>query len=176
MSRKVKTLMQDEMRQWFDGVTECVVCSVRGIPGTQNNRMRGELLNKDIRIRVVQNALASRAFADMGCAGIKDVLAGHSAIAYGGDSIVDLVKILEQWQKDVEKFEIKGGFLDGEALDRDATMALAKMPNRAELQGQVVGLALSPGRQIGGALIGPAGIIAGCIKAIADKQEEAAAE
>jgi len=51
-----------------------------------------------------------------------------------------------------------------------------KMPTRAEAIGMVVTLALSPARRIAGALRGPAGIVAGQIKAISEKKEEAPAE
>jgi hypothetical protein len=43
-----------------------------------------------------------------------------------------------------------------------------------ELQGEIVVLAASPGRNLAGAIAGPAGAIAGCIKSLVEKLEEAA--
>lgn len=107
--------------------------------------------------------------------GIKGVLTGPCAIAYGGDSIIDVAKVMMEWSKKLEPLEIKGGFLEGTVLDAKAGQELARMPNRQELQGMVVGQALSPGSNLAGALGGPAGYIAGCVEALAEKLEESEA-
>ena len=51
--------------------------------------------------------------------------------------------------------------------------ALAKLPNRKELQGIIVGQILGPGRKLAGQLKGPAGKLAGQIKKV---EENARAE
>jgi large subunit ribosomal protein L10 len=173
MSKKVKGLMQKELKSQFEGINECVVVSVRGIGGIQNNELRRDLLSKQIRINVVKNSLARRAFADLGMENIKDCLLGPSAIAYGGDSIVDVVKTLVDWGKKLELCQIKGAYLDGQSLNAEQAKSLAKLPNRAQLQGIVVMLAKSPGARVASAMGSPASRIAGCIKAIIEKQEAA---
>ena len=70
--------------------------------------------------------------------------------------------------------EVKGAFVDGTAFDAKGAVELAKMPNRVELQGQVVMLVRSPGAKVAGAIISPASKIAGCIKTIIEKAEKAA--
>lgn len=175
MSKFVKGLMERDFKGVFEGMDECLVVSLRGIGGTDVNRMRGELLKKSISVKVVKNSLAKRAFADLGMAQIKEVLVGNSAIAYGGDSIVDVAKEMVGWGKEFDVLKIKGGFLEGVVLDADAAKALSKMPSREELQGQIVGLALTPGGNIVGAATGPAGAIAGCLKTIIEKLESSEA-
>jgi hypothetical protein len=49
------------------------------------------------------------------------------------------------------------------------------MPTRAEAIGRVVMLALSPAAKIAGALRGPAGKVAGQVKSVSEKKEEAPA-
>jgi len=175
MSKKVKTLIQHELKNRFDGVQECLVVSLRGLNGIENNRMRGDLLNRQIRLNVVKNSLARRAFRDLGIDAMGQLLTGPCAIAYGGDNIVDLAKVMVEWSGKLEKLQIKGGYLDGQILDAAQARNLSQMPSRRQLQAQVVSLALAPGGRVAGAIAGPAGFIAGCIKALVEKLEKAEA-
>ena len=47
-------------------------------------------------------------------------------------------KILTQFAKDNQKLEIKGGVLNDKVLDADAIKALAKLPSREVLLGQLL--------------------------------------
>jgi large subunit ribosomal protein L10 len=175
MSKKVKALIQDEFKSRFEGVNECLVVSLRGLSGMENNEMRGALLNKQIRVSVVKNSLARRAFRDLGAEAMGALLTGPCAIAHGGDSIVDVAKVMMDWSKKLEKLEIKGGYLDGQTLDASQAKELSKLPSRRELQGAVVAIAKAPGSRLAGAITGPAGYLAGCIKSLVEKLEEAQA-
>ncbi|MBN1437586.1 MAG: 50S ribosomal protein L10 [Sedimentisphaerales bacterium] len=172
MSTRVKNLMQAELKASLEGVNECAIVSIRGIRGTANNKLRGELLDKGIKLIVVKNSLAAAAFAELGMDGMKEVLSGPCSVVYGGDSIVDVVKAVIEAAKEYDKLEVKGGYLDGQPLDAEATKALSKLPSRAELQAAVIMIAKSPGARIAGAINSPAGNIAGCIKTIIEKLEE----
>ncbi|MCF7958490.1 MAG: 50S ribosomal protein L10, partial [Phycisphaerae bacterium] len=119
-------------------------------------------------------SLAVRSFAQYGVEGLKDVLVGPCAVAYGGDNIVDLAKTLADWEKKLDKMEVKGGYMEGQVLDGVQAKAVAKMKTRVELQGEVIMLAKSPGSRLASAINSPASTIAGCIKTIIDNQEEAA--
>ena len=172
MSKRVKGILSKEYRNRFEGIEECVVVSVRGVDGNSNNEMRGDLGEKSMRMIVVKNSLAKRAFSDLGVGSLESVLQGPCAIATGGDSIVDLVKALVEWDKKLDSFEIKGALLDGETLDAQATMALSKLPNRVELQGSVVSLALSPGGRLVSSMGAPASKIAGCLETLIEEKEK----
>ena len=175
MSKRVKGMLGQEYQSRFEGIEECVVVSLRGVDGVSNNEMRGALCEKAMRLTVVKNSLAKRAFSDLGMGSMDSLLSGPCAIATGGDSIVDLVKELVAWDKKLDSFEIKGAFLDGQTLDAEATMALSKLPNRVELQGSIVSLALSPGGQLVSAMGSPASAIAGCLKTLIENKEKAEA-
>lgn len=176
MSSYVKGLLQKELEKKFDGVTDFLVVDTKGIGGNDNNEMRGVLKSKGIGLAVVKNAMMSRALEGLGLEGAKSLFeAGPSAIAFGGDSVVDIAKELADWVKKLDGVNFKGAFVDGDVLDEEGAIALSMMPNRAELQGAIVMLANSPGRQVAGCLVGPGGIIAGCIKGLVEKLEDEAA-
>jgi len=174
MSKKIKGFIEAEFKSRFDGIDEFLVVSTRGIPGTLNNEFRGDLLEKQIHVMVVKNSLAVRAFEQLGKASVRELFKGPCSVVYGGSDVVDLAKVMADWAKKLEFVEIKGGYLEGEVLDASQANALSKMPSREELQATVVMLAKSPGSRLAGALTAPAANIAGCIKSLVEKLEEAA--
>ncbi len=177
MSKYVKQMLTKELTSKFKGVSEFLVVDMTGIDGIVNNQLRGKLRQKGIRMTMVKNAMMKQAAAELGmevAAGL--FAAGSCTVVYGGDSVVDAAKEIRAagiGKKTVIKF--KGAYIDGAALDEAAASQLANMKSRTELQGEVVMLANSPGRRLAGAIAGPAGIIAGCVKAIAEKAEKQAA-
>ncbi len=175
MSKFVKQLLQSELEKKIEGqgIREFLVVSTKGVGGIDNNIMRGELKKKGIRVTVLRNALAKKAFQQQKMAAAADLLVGPCAIVYGGDSIVDVAKETTEWVKKLPVIEIRGAFLDGTALDAKAAADLSKMPTRVELQGRVVSCVLSPGARVAGALLSPGGRIAACIKTVIEKAEKA---
>ncbi len=174
MSKKIKNLIEQDFTSTFDGVNEMIFISLCGVSGTDNNDLRCELLGKGIKVKVIKNSLAIRSFGQHGVEGLKDVLVGPCAVAYGGDNIVDLAKEVADWDKKLDKMEIKGGFMEGQVLDGAQAKSVAKMKTRVELQGEVVMLANAPGSRLASAVNSPASAIAGCIKTLIENKEEAA--
>jgi len=148
------------------------VIDYTGIDSKTTGGIRSDLRKKAVKMTVVRNALAAKALEGAGLKGAGSLLTGTNAVVYGGDSIVDVVKELVEQAKKVEKLKIKGAVVDGQLLDSKAAAALAKLPNKKELQSMIVGQILGPGRKIAGQLKGPASKIAGQIKTVEDKAKE----
>ena len=175
MSKFVKELLQKEFENIFGEVREFVVINTDGVGGNDNNEMRGELSNKGIKLRVVRNSLMRKTLAGLDMPVAKDLFAaGPCTVAFGGDSVVDVAKEVVSWKKKIKAIDLKGAYLDGTVVIGDGVVDLSKMPNRAELQSQIVQIALTPGANVAGAITSPAANIAGCLKTIIDKAEEAA--
>lgn len=177
MSKYIKNLLQSQMEQKIstNDINSFVVLSLMGVKGVENNTMREELRKKNVDLLVVKNSLFRKALQESGMEKAAEMFTGTCTIAYGGDSIVDVAKEIVDWNKKIKVMDVKGAFLEGSILDTNGTKELAKMPNRSQLQGEIVILALSPGARIASAIASPAGNIAGCIKTIADKDEKDAA-
>jgi large subunit ribosomal protein L10 len=172
MSKRVKSLITAELQTKFKGADSIVVVDYIGIDSKTTGSIRADLRKKAVKLTVVRNALAAKALEGAGLKGASTLLKGTNAVVYGGDSIVDVVKELVEQSKKVDKLKIKGSVVDGQLLDNKATEALAKLPNKKELQAMIVGQILGPGRKLAGQIKGPAGKLAGQIKAVEEKAKE----
>lgn len=175
MTYYIKELIQKEYEKRLSEAPDFVVIQIVGLNGIENNRLRGVLLEKGIRLMVVKNSMMRRALESLGRREAASLFeSGPCTLVYGGDSVIEVARELTEWAKKLRALQFKGAFVDGQVLGAEAVSGLAKMPSRRELQGQIVRLALSPGEQAVGAMLGPGRILAGCIKRIIERLEEAA--
>lgn len=173
MSKQVKEMIIDDYRDRFADVDGALVVDIRGIAANDNNEMRLGLLEKDIRVTIVRNTLAKKAFDGTSLEAIVPSLTGPSALAYGGESVVDVARALVDWAKKIKKLDLKGAVLDGTYFEGEAGVKrLSDFPTRDEAQAKVVQLVLSPAQNVLGAANGPGGTIVGIIKQIEEKLEK----
>ena len=59
-----------------------------------------------------------------------------------------LAKVLVDFQEKHDNFELKGGYLDGKALDTGEIATMATLPNLQELRGILVGLLVAPATKL----------------------------
>ncbi len=175
MSKVVKQMMIADLQAALGDCREVLVVDVSKLNAVATNKWRLDLHKKQIRVMGVKNAVAGKALSDIGLSGVRDVLAGPSAIVWGGEDIVALAKEIAQSVDAIKELALKGGAIGETSLSTDQVVSLSKSPGRKELLSQVAGCLLGPGSQIAGAVKGVGGKLAGAIKSIADKTEAPAA-
>ncbi len=173
MSLKTKNLLIRDYKDRIGESENALVISVRGCGAIETNKMRTALAKKNIRITVVQNSLGKRAISESPLAGLSKFLEGPSALAYGGESVVDVAREVIRWAEQIEKLELKGAILDGELFDGKAGVErLSKFPTKDEAIAKVVTLVLSPAQKLVSAVKAPGGNLMGVVKAIESKLEK----
>lgn len=174
MSKKVKALVERDIKNRIGDVEGIAVVSPRGLDGNKNNKLRGALRAKGLKMTVVKNTLASRATKGSKIEGFDKLLDGPSAVIYGaGVAIPNIAKLLLDAKKDNDKLEIKGIYFDGELYTGDKGIEQAsKLPTREEAIAAVVAAFLSPARKIAGAIKSPASKVASILKTVEDKAKE----
>jgi large subunit ribosomal protein L10 len=172
MSKVIKQMQMNVLKNDFKDVRDLVVLNVVGLSAINTNSIRLALRKKGIRLQVVKNSLARRVFRDYGIE-IKDAWAGATTIAWGSTSVAELSKEVQTVVKKHEKqIKVKTAVADGTEVPFE--MAL-KMPTRSEAIANVLALAMSPGAQIAAAVLAPGGSLVSAIQGIKDmkKDEEA---
>ena len=170
MSKPVKQLLSDEVRRRCEGFDSACVIDISGLDAIKTNLMRGALKKQDIRMHVVKNSQARRALADGPLGALADSLSGPCALVYGEPPITDIAKELARWAKEHEVIKLKNGTLEAELY---SVQELSTMKGKTELVGEIGLLISSPARMIAGQLQSPASGIAGCLKALIEKNEAA---
>jgi large subunit ribosomal protein L10 len=174
MSKLVKDLMTKDLARRLQGVEDCVVANVVGLDSGSTANLRKRLREKNIRLMVVKNSIARRATEGSSLAPAFEGLGGSSAVLWGAQDFVSLVKEVVELDKDAaqfEKFEARGGVMDGERLSSDRVKEISKWPSREEQLSLLVGQILGPGANLAAQLIGPGGALASQIKQRAEEKE-----
>ena len=174
MSKKVKNLIEKDLNGRFKDLDGVAVISPRGIAATKTNEIRRRLREKGLHMTVVKNTMAKRAVGEGKLKGFDKLLDGPSAVIYGTTGIATIARFLLNEKKLDEKIELRGMFFDGEIYVGDeGVKTVSKLPTREEAIGQLVGMILSPGSNLAGALKGPGGTLGAIIKAIEEKAKAA---
>ena len=174
MSKPVKDLVTKEYKDRYGELDSACVVSVIGLDGVAANRLRRELLAKRVRLQTVKNSLAKRAFSDTKLAPLGKGLEGPCALVTGGDSIIDVAKILVETRTKYPQIELRVGILGGEP-ELIPVEQMARMKSKHELIAEIAMLLASPARRLAGCLQGPGGRLAGVVKAIIEKHEKGGA-
>jgi large subunit ribosomal protein L10 len=173
MSKTVKEMMMREYADRLEGAGDAMLISIRGVSAIETTKVRNTLRKKNIRVAVVRNALARRNFAGTGLEALVPLLKGPTAVAYGGQSVVEVAREIVKLVESIPGIELKGAVLDGTLFEgKKGVESLSKFPTKDEAIGQVVTLIVSPARKLMAQVKGPGAKVAGIIKAIETKLEK----
>jgi large subunit ribosomal protein L10 len=165
MSKQIKQMEMDALKQTFQDVQDCLLLSVSGVNAQTDHQMRMGLRKKNIRLQVVKNSLARRVFDELGMK-VADAWTSPTLVAWGAGSLAELSRELNALIKKNDKIKVKA------ALSERQTISFQKaidMPTRAEAIGRIVGLTLSPASRLVSQMLAPGGRLAGQIKTIAER-------
>lgn len=115
-----------------------IVTDYMGLDVTAINRLRRQLRENGCEYQVVKNTLLIRASEETDVALIKDLFKGPNAVALSYEDPVAPAKVLMDFAKENNRLEIKMGVMGGRVLDSNTIKALAYLPSREILLGQLL--------------------------------------
>jgi ribosomal protein L10 len=174
MSKFVKDLITKDLQSRLQGIDDALLVDVIGLENNKNVALRQRLRKKNINLLVVKNSLARRATEGTRLASAFDSAQGTLAVIWGGEDIIalakEVIKIAED--KEFEKFQPKGGVIDGQPLAAAEVKAVSKWPTRQEQLSILVGQMLGPGATLAAQLTSLGGALASQIKQHAENLEK----
>jgi len=168
MDRSQKEIAVKELEEIFDGAGSVVMTEYSGMTVAEMSELRAKLRESNASIRVVKNRLAKIAMKGRPFEAAGAMLTGPVAIAYA-DDMISAPKVVVDYAKDSNVFNVIGGFMGEEVLDEAGIVALSKLPSREELISMSAQLLLAPITSVSSALLSPARNLSGAIAAIEEK-------
>ncbi|MEX2804038.1 50S ribosomal protein L10 [Streptococcus sp. H31] len=140
-----------------------VVVDSRGLTVEQDTVLRRSLRESGVEFRVVKNSILTRAAEKAGLDDLKDIFVGPSAVAFSNEDVIAPAKIINDFAKDAEALEIKGGTIEGAVSTKEEIQALAKLPNREGMLSMLLSVLQAPVRNV-----------AYAVKAVAESKDDVA--
>jgi large subunit ribosomal protein L10 len=142
-----------------------------GMTVAQISALRGEFKKAGVTYKVYKNTMVKRAMKQIGgYEAIFPTLEEQTAYAFTQGDLTKPAKVLKAFLKDSEKPKFRGAIMDGVVFGENQLEALSTMKSKDEVIGDIMGLLLSPIRNVLGALQSPGSTLVGAVKTIAEKQ------
>ncbi|GAB3989363.1 50S ribosomal protein L10 [Nocardioides marmoraquaticus] len=142
MARPDKVAAVTEIVDQFNDSAGAVLTEYRGLTVKQLQDLR-RALGENANYAVVKNTLTKIAAEQAGVEGFDDLLNGPTAIAFISGDVVEAAKGLRDFAKANPALIIKGGYIDGAAMDAAEIAKLADLESREVLLGKLAGAMLA---------------------------------
>jgi len=169
MNRQEKVENVEALREELARATVAVVADYRGLSAGQFDALRRAVRAVNGRCRVAKNRLTKRALEGTAYQHLEPLLQGTTALVLGFDDPVSLAKTAVGFSKEQDAFAIRGGGLASTPLPTAEVTALAELPPREVVLGQLLGVLQAPATQLVRLLSEPAAQVARLVKAVHDR-------
>lgn len=134
-----------QLTETLQNASAGVLVDYRGITVAEDTALRAELRANGVEYSVVKNTLVRRAIDNLGMNELDEVLNGTTSLAVSHGDPIAPMRIVNKYSKQLgDRFNIKAGFMDGKVLPLADVAALAELPSKEALLGQVLGTMLAP--------------------------------
>ena len=147
----------------INNAESAIVVDYRGLTVAEVTDLRKQLRDAGVKMSVIKNKILDRAVEGTDYEDLKSTFVGPTAVAFSNEDPIAPAKILKKFADDHDALEIKGGFIEKSVKTLDEINEYASMPSREELLSMLASALQDPMRKI-----------ARAVKAVADKEDEAA--
>ena len=134
-AKNVATL--EAVKADLEGVTAVWAISYNGLTVKDSEALRRSVREAGAIMKVYKNTLMKRALADMDLASMDEILEGPSAFVLTTGDPVAAAKAVKDFAKANPAVALKGGMMDGMFQDAVAAEAIAALPSKDQLLGQI---------------------------------------
>jgi large subunit ribosomal protein L10 len=173
LTKAQKTVVLEELTEKLASAPAVYLTYYSGLNVAQISKLRRRFREAGVEFKVVKNKLLRIAMEQRGgYEALFPLLNGPTAVAFSHEPAAP-ARVLKKFlaEEGIDLPRLKGAFIDGAVYGADALDTLASLKSKDELIADLVGLLLSPARNVVGALQGPGQQLAALVQAIAEKAE-----
>src|SRR5919202_2524910 len=173
MKRTEKEQLVTELTEKIKGAQALYYTDFTGLNVKRMTDLRRRLRKSGLEYVVIKNTLALRAVNESGL--VSEPLKGPTGLVLSRDPVT-AAKVLADFAKENDaRPSVKGGLLDGRALDAAQVKQLATMPSREQMLAELGAGLQAPMAAFVGALNGLLYMFAGALEALRTQREGATA-
>ena len=169
-----KKQIVSEVNQAAASALSAVLADYRGINVDKLTELRKTARENQVYLRVVRNTLLRRAIEDTDFDCIKEVLEGPTLLAFSNEDPGAAARVLKDFAKENESFEIKALSVGGELLDANQIDVLAKLPTMDQARSMLMSVMLAPVTKLASTANEVPSKITRAVAAVSDQKKEAA--
>lgn len=121
-----------EVNEAAKGALSAVVADSRGVTVGAMTELRAQARANGVYLRVIRNTLARRAVEGTDFACLTETFTGPSILAFSNEHPGAAARLLKEFAKANEKFEVKGLAFEGEFIEAAQIDRLASLPTYEE--------------------------------------------
>lgn len=172
LKREDKIREVETLKKKFQAAKAILFAENKGLKVAQITQLRKELRKEKISIQVVKNRLLKRTLQEAKIEGLESLIAGSVTLSFTETDPVIAAKVLIHFGKENEGLVVKGGYVDGRALNADRVKALAALPSREELYIMLLRCLNQPATQLVNVLAAVPRELVTVLNAIKNKKEQ----
>ncbi len=169
-----KKQIVSEVNQAAASALSAVLADYRGVTVDELTALRKTARESQVYLRVVRNTLLKRAIEDTDFECIKEVLEGPTLLALSEEDPGAAARVLKDFAKENENFEIKALSIGGELLEANQIDVLAKLPTLDQARSLLMSVMLAPVTKLARTANEIPSKVTRVVAAVRDQKKEAA--
>lgn len=172
MPRPEKVQKVQALKEMVEPAQALFLLDFTGLSVPEITELRKKLREKKAVLKVVKNTLARRALQETGHRKITEFLVGPNALVIAYEDVVEPIKVVFDFAKEVGKGQLRVGEVQGEVLEGKDLERLSKLPPLSEMRAKAVGALSAPLYGLVNTLQGLLTSLVWTLEALRQKREE----
>jgi large subunit ribosomal protein L10 len=171
MKRPEKERLVAELKEKLSGAKALYYTDFTGLNVKRMTDLRRRLRKANVEYVVIKNTLALRAVNESGLVATR--LHGPTGLVVARDAVTAAKVLADFARENDQRPAVKGGLLEGKALDVEQVKKLATMPTREQMLAELAGGLQAPLAAFAGALTGLLYTFAGVLEGLRTQKQSA---